>query len=56
MVDSSDEKFDDFEPPEASDGFHQPSKATKRRNYITAAVIGGIVFLWILLGLYRVLF
>lgn len=56
MAESMDDNTEGFEAPRPSDGFHQPSEETKRRNYITAAIIFGIIFLWILLGLYRVMF
>ena len=52
----TDEHHDNFEPPTADDGFDEPSKDVKRRNLITAAIIGTIVFVWVVYGLRGALF
>lgn len=45
-----------FDTPTSDDGFDEPSDDVKRRNLITAAVIGGFVFLWVAYGLRGALF
>lgn len=52
----TDEHDGTFEPPAADDGFDEPSKDVKRRNLITAAIIGTIVFVWVVYGLRGALF
>ena len=56
MTESPPDSEEEFEPPGPSDGFHEPSDDTKRRNLITAAIIVTFLTFWILLGLRKVLF
>ncbi len=51
MSEAPENKTDIADPPEADDGFHQPSEETKRRNLITAGIILAFIFAWVVLGL-----
>ena len=56
MTDRDSQSDDPYEPPTKSDGFHEPTEETRRRNLITVAIIVGVLVLWIGLGLRNALF
>ena len=56
MTNPTQESDASFEPPEASDGFHEPSANTKRRNLLTAGIILAVLLIWVAIGLRNAFF
>ncbi len=56
MASTENDNRSSFDPPSPQDGFNAPSDEVKRRNLITAAIILGLVCMWILFGLRDMIF